>query len=365
MRGRGQHDASGHQDLNALVAAGVVVGFPLLTSLALHEVPAAHAIVTIGLLPAATAVAAVLRAGERPAPSFWLASGAGSAAVVAFAVVGGATGLAPADVLLLAAVAVCGIGYAEGAVVARALGGARTICWALVLALPFTVPVAALSAGGLHAGPTAWLAFAYVAFASMFPRLLRLVRGLARGGVARIGQVQFAQPVLSLGWAALVLGETISPLEVVTAAVVLACVVATQRTRGGGVAPRVAPGFRPGQPGMRSRAAPEPRGEQVPTARARVASRADPQAAAPTPPGVPPGASGARAGDVVTEEHPVAGDDQPADAHELKRPAMPEREARVRRPGDPPARRSRAHEPERELRRPLDRVDEPIGAEGP
>ncbi len=214
-----------------LVVLGVVVGFPLLTSIALAELPAAHAIVMIGLLPAATAVAAVLRAGERPALPFWLAAGAGTAAVIAFAASGGAQGFELADLGMLAAVALCGLGYAEGAVVARDLGGARTICWALALALPLTVPVAALTAHGLAASASAWLGFAYVALVSMFLAFFAWYAGLARGGVARIGQVQLAQPVLGLGWAALVLGEAVSGLEAVTAAAVLACVVATQRAR--------------------------------------------------------------------------------------------------------------------------------------
>lgn len=220
-----------HTKRLALVVLGVVVGFPLLTSLALRELPAAHAIVTIGLLPAATAVAAVMRAGERPALPFWLAAGAGTAAVVAFALVGGAEGLQFADLGLLLAVAVCGVGYAEGAVVARELGGARTICWALVLALPLTLPVSLLTMGPLEAGADAWLGFAYVALVSMFLGFFAWYAGLARGGVARIGQVQLAQPVLSLGWAALVLGEHVSGAEAVTSGVVLLCVIATQRAR--------------------------------------------------------------------------------------------------------------------------------------
>ena len=216
-----------------LVVIGVVVGFPLCTSLALRDVPAAHAVVVIGLLPAATAVAAVLRAGERPPLTFWLAAGAGAVAVLAFAAAGGAGGFEGADLLLLAAVVVCGLGYAEGAVVARGLGGARTICWALVLALPLTVPVAVLSAGDLSGSATSWLGFAYVTLFSMFLGFFAWYAGLARGGVARIGQIQLAQPVLSLVWAALLLGEAISPREGITAAAVLICVVATQRARGG------------------------------------------------------------------------------------------------------------------------------------
>jgi len=218
-----------------LVALGVVVGFPLLTSLALRDLPSAHGAVVIGVLPAATAVMAVLRAGERPSLPFWLASSAGLAAVVAFAATRGAGGIEPADGLLLAAVVVCALGYAEGGRLARDLGGTRTICWALVLALPVSVAVAAAAGApaepGSAVGATAWLGFAYVSLFSMFLGFFAWYAGLAHGGVARIGQVQLAQPVLTLGWSALVLGEVVGVGEAVAAAAVLACVVATQRAR--------------------------------------------------------------------------------------------------------------------------------------
>src|SRR3954452_8653821 len=126
----------------AVVALGVIVGFPLFTSLALHRLPAAHGAVVVGMLPAVTAVTAVLRAGERPTRAFWLASGAGLVAVLTFALTQGGGGLGLPDLELLAAVALCALGYAEGGRLSRELGGARTICWALVLALPVTVPVA-------------------------------------------------------------------------------------------------------------------------------------------------------------------------------------------------------------------------------
>jgi drug/metabolite transporter (DMT)-like permease len=216
-----------------LVALGVVVGFPLCTSLALHHVDASHGAVVVGLLPAATAVAAVLRAGERPTRAFWLASGAGLVAVVAFALTQGGGGLSLADAELLLAVILCAVGYAEGGRLSRELGGARTICWALVLSLPVTVVVAAgaLASAGAHGGANAWLGFAYVSVVSMFLGFFAWYAGLARGGVAKIGQVQLAQPVLSLLWAALILGESVGPATVGAALAVLACVVATQRTR--------------------------------------------------------------------------------------------------------------------------------------
>jgi drug/metabolite transporter (DMT)-like permease len=222
----------------AIVAGGVVVGFPLFTSLALETQTAAHGAVVVALLPAATAVAAVARAGERPSRRFWLASAAGLVAVLAF-VAGGAgaelrtSGPQPGDLFLLAAVALCAVGYAEGGALSRTLGAAQTICWALVLSAPATAAVAATAAvtTGVDAGPAAIEGFAYVSVVSMFLGFFAWYAGLARGGVARVGQVQLAQPVLTLAWSALLLGEPVGPLTVVTALAVLASVAATQRAR--------------------------------------------------------------------------------------------------------------------------------------
>lgn len=215
-----------------VVAGGVVIGFPLFTSLALEGRTSAHAAVVTAVMPAATAVMAVLRAGERPSLAFWLASGAGMAAVVAFAVSQGAGDLAREDVYLLVAVVLVGIGYAEGGMLSRDLGGAQTICWALVVALPVTVPAMLAGATDLGGAPAdAWLGFAYVSVVSMFLGFFAWYAGLARGGVAKIGQIQLAQPVLTLGWSAALLGEAVGPATIGTAILVLACVVATQRTR--------------------------------------------------------------------------------------------------------------------------------------
>lgn len=217
----------------ALVALGVVAGFPALTSLALRDLPASHGSVVVGMLPASTAVAAVLFAHERPSRAFWLASGAGLLAVVGFALGQGGGEVHAGDLELLGAMVLCAIGYAQGGRLSRDLGGARTICWALVLSLPVTIAItaAALATHGAHAGTNAWLGFSYVSIVSMFLGFFAWYAGLARGGVAKIGQVQLAQPVLGLLWAALILGERINAITIVAAFAVLACVVATQRTR--------------------------------------------------------------------------------------------------------------------------------------
>jgi drug/metabolite transporter (DMT)-like permease len=217
----------------ALVAAGVVFGFPLLSALALRHLPSAHAAVTVGILPAATAVVAVIRDGERPSRRFWIASAAGLVAVLAFAVFQGAGVPRGGDLLLLGAVAAAALGYTEGASLAREMGGWRVISWALVLSLPLTVPItlAAASAGLGRADVGDWLCFAYVALVSQYLGFLPWYAGLARGGTAKIGQVQLAQPLLTLVWSAALLGEQIGAATVLAATVVLLSVAATQRAR--------------------------------------------------------------------------------------------------------------------------------------
>ncbi|MCL7458863.1 DMT family transporter [Micromonospora echinofusca] len=219
-----------------VVALGVVVGFPLFTSLALITQTSAHGAVVITVLPATTAVFAVLRAGERPPALFWVASAGGLLAVLAFLGASGAVrgALAPPDLFLLAAVVLCGLGYAEGGALARELGGARTICWALLLSLPVTVPVTLVAAvaASPRADAVAWSAFGYLTAVSMFLGFFAWYAGLARGGVAQVGQIQLAQPVLTLLWSALLLGEAVTPTSIAAALAVLACVVLIQRTRG-------------------------------------------------------------------------------------------------------------------------------------
>ena len=218
----------------ATVALGVVLGFPLLTSLALEHVPSVHGAVIVGLLPAATAVMAVVRGGERPGVGFWLACGAGVVAVLLFAAAQGAGRPQPADGLLLGAVLLGALGYAEGGRLSRELGGWRVICWALVLAAPLLVVPALLAAtrvdwGDVGAG--AWFGFAYVAAVSAFLGFFAWYQGLALGGIARVGQIQLVQPVLTLLWAALFLSEAVSLGTASAAALVVASAALSRWTR--------------------------------------------------------------------------------------------------------------------------------------
>ncbi|WMD21470.1 DMT family transporter [Achromobacter seleniivolatilans] len=214
-----------------VVALGVVVGFPLLTALALQHVSSAHSIVFVGLLPLCTAIFGVLRGGERPRPAFWVFSLLGSAFVVGFAATGGIEASIQGDLLMLAAVVVCGLGYAEGARLSRKLGGWQVISWALVLSLPVMVPVALLTwpASFDSVGMPAWIGLAYVSVFSMLIGFVFWYRGLVQGGIAAVGQLQLFQPFMGLGLAALLLHEAVSwGMLVATLAAVL-CVAGAKK----------------------------------------------------------------------------------------------------------------------------------------
>ncbi|AZH16565.1 DMT family transporter [Brucella melitensis] len=214
-----------------VVALGVVVGFPLLTGLALQHMTSARAIVFIGLLPLSTAIFAVLRGGERPRPLFWLFSVVGSLVVASYAYGQGSQSTLMGDGLMLAAIIVCGLGYAEGARLSRRLGGWQVICWALVFALPVMLPLSVFTRpetwNGI--GAMAWGGLAYVSLFSMLIGFVFWYRGLAQGGTATVGQLQLLQPFFGLMLAAGVAGEPVSMGMVATAAVVVVCVAGAKK----------------------------------------------------------------------------------------------------------------------------------------
>ncbi len=214
-----------------VVALGVVVGFPLLTGLALQHMTSAHAIVFIGLLPLATAIFAVLRGGERPRPMFWLFSVVGSLIVASYAYGQGSQSTLLGDMLMLAAIIVCGLGYAEGAQLSRRLGGWQVICWALAFSLPVMLPLSVMTRPETWAGigTPAWISLGYVSLFSMLIGFFFWYRGLAQGGAATVGQLQLLQPFFGLMLAAGIAGEPVSVGMVATAAVVVVCVAGAKR----------------------------------------------------------------------------------------------------------------------------------------
>ena len=214
-----------------IVALGVVVGFPLLTALALKHITSAHSIVFIGLLPLATAIFGVLRGGERPRPAFWLFSCLGSTLVAGFALAQGIGAAPVGDLLMLAAIIACGLGYAEGAKLSRKLGGWQVISWALVVSLPVMAGLALYTMPPSFAdvGEPAWIGLAYVSLLSMLIGFVFWYRGLAQGGIAAVGQLQLLQPFFGLALAATLLREQVSPLMLVVTVGVVACVAGAKK----------------------------------------------------------------------------------------------------------------------------------------
>jgi len=217
----------------ALVAGGVVVGFPLFSAWAMQSAPAAHGAVVIGLLPLATAMAAAWIAHERPSRLFWLCAIFGSAVVAGFALWRGGGAPQAADGLLVLAVASAAIGYAEGGRLARTLPSWQVICWALVIAAPLVaIPTALAADARLLAAPvSAWAGFAYVSVVSMFLGFFAWYRGLAQGGIAAVGQVQLVQPFLTIFASAWILDEQIEAATIVAAGLVIASIVVGRRAR--------------------------------------------------------------------------------------------------------------------------------------
>ena len=213
------------------VSLGVIIGFPLLTAMALKHVTSAHSLVFTGLLPLSTAIFGVIRGGERPQKAFWVFSVTGSLLVAGFAFTGDVSLSATGDVLMLAAVAACGLGYAEGARLSREMGGWQVISWALVLSLPFMLLATYLTlpADLNHIGTPAWVALGYVSLFSMFLGFVFWYRGLVLGGIAAVGQLQLLQPFIGLCLSVVLLHETVTPLMGIVTLGVILCVVGSRR----------------------------------------------------------------------------------------------------------------------------------------
>jgi drug/metabolite transporter (DMT)-like permease len=216
------------QDINRLVivAAGVIFGFPLFSALAMKTATASHGTVVLGLLPLATAFMSTIFAGEKPTQRFWIWSILGSALVITYALWDGGRELRGADTLLLFAVITASMGYAAGGSLSRTLGGWQVICWALVVALPLTLPITLYMAHGITApvSTIAWTSFAYLALMSQLIGFFAWNKGLAIGGVAKVGQVQLLQTFMTLAASALFFGDTFTLRSMIFASLVALCV---------------------------------------------------------------------------------------------------------------------------------------------
>lgn len=215
----------------SIVTMSVVIGFPLLSGLALRYMTSAHSLVFIGMLPLTTAIFGVLRGGEKPRVIFWFFSILGSLLVIGFAIAQGLSSSPIGDVLMLIAIVLCGLGYAEGAKLSMALGGWQVISWALVLSLPVALPAMffLLPSSLTEVSSSAWIGLGYISIFSMLLGFVFWYRGLAQGGIAAVGQLQLLQPFFGLALAATLLHEQVSVAMVGTTFGIIICVACSKR----------------------------------------------------------------------------------------------------------------------------------------
>jgi drug/metabolite transporter (DMT)-like permease len=216
-----------------IVAAGSVVGFPLLTAIALKSVSASHAAVMLAFLPAATAVMAVVRGRERPARSFWIWCACGTALIAGYLASNADSKLGVGDLELIVAVLLCALGYAEGGVLGRTTPGWLITCWSVIVSIP-AVLVIVLVTGSVPHGHITWKAVAAIVYLGVGSSLLAFFcwyRALAVGGIAKVGQIQLLQPILTMLFAALLLDEPLKVWMILLGVGVGATVLMAQRAR--------------------------------------------------------------------------------------------------------------------------------------
>ncbi|MEB5477295.1 DMT family transporter [Acinetobacter pollinis] len=210
-----------------ITSLGVVIGFPLFTALALKHITSAHSIVFVGLLPLSTAIFAVIRGGERPKTLFWLFSLLGAMFVAGYSFLASSSTSLNSDLLMLMAIILCGLGYADGARLSRTLGGWQVISWSLLISLPIMLPIAIITMPKSfeYVSVSSWIGLAYVSIFSMLIGFIFWYRGLAQGGIAAISQLQLFQPFIGLGLASVVLNESISWIMLLVTIAAVICVV--------------------------------------------------------------------------------------------------------------------------------------------
>lgn len=210
-----------------VISLGVVFGFPIFTTVAMTQGSSSHGAVILGMMPLATTVIGVIRFKERPSLGFWLVSLLGAALVVIYALLKNAGSFTYIDgLLVLGGICAC-IGYVEGGELSRKMNPRAVISWALVISLPLNVVLSYLTFHSeyFEAGTIPWISFVYLSLFPMFIGFFFWYEGLAIGGIARVSQVQLIQPFCTLFAASILLGDSITVVNLVFAVLVVSTVI--------------------------------------------------------------------------------------------------------------------------------------------
>ncbi|MBU3579016.1 DMT family transporter [Polynucleobacter sp. 73C-SIWE] len=210
-----------------VIALGVIFGFPIFTTVAMTEGSSSHGAVILGMMPLASTVIGVIRFKERPSAGFWLVSLLGAALVVIYALLKSSGSFTYVDVLLvLGGICAC-MGYVEGGELSRKMNPRSVISWALVISLPINLVVGYVTFDSqyFNASPIAWTSFIYLSLFSMYIGFFFWYEGLAIGGIARVSQVQLTQPFCTLIAASILLGDSLTIMNLVFAFLVITTVI--------------------------------------------------------------------------------------------------------------------------------------------
>ena len=217
----------------AVVALGVVIGFPVLTSWAMQTVPASHGGVVLGVLPMATAIVGVVISNERPSVGFWITAIVGSVIVLIYSFLTGVNSIQIGDIALLGAVVSAAIGYAIGGELSKQIGGWQVICWALVISLPVIIfPAFERLPETVHDIPfNIWLGFIYLALVSQLFGFFFWNKGLSLGGVARVSQTQLLQPFITIVASSVLLNESLDIMTIGFATLIISTVAISKKMK--------------------------------------------------------------------------------------------------------------------------------------
>ena len=215
----------------AVIALGVVFGFPIFTTVAMEEGSSSHGAVILGMMPLATTVIGVIRFKERPSIGFWLVSILGAGLVMTYALLKSSGSLTYIDgLLVLGGICAC-IGYVEGGELSRRMNPRAVISWALLISLPINIIATyfTFSPAYWSAEAIALTSFIYLSLFPMYLGFFFWYEGLAIGGIARVSQVQLVQPFCTLLAASFFLGDPLTVLNMVFAFLVVSTVVLSKR----------------------------------------------------------------------------------------------------------------------------------------
>ena len=199
-----------------IIVVGVVYGFPIFTSIAMTTLPSSHSGIVLGILPLAMSLFAAIKYKEKPSLSFWLTSIFGTFMVISYTFMDNDGSLMIEDLWLLFAILFAAIGYSEGGILSKEMGSIAVISWALVISLPINLFASYVFYETSYATISfqAFMSLMYVGLFSMFIGFFFWYKGIAIGGISRVGQVQLIQPFLTIIGAYFLTNEKITFLNI-------------------------------------------------------------------------------------------------------------------------------------------------------